>query len=241
MKIRDFQIFFFAPFFLLAASGCKGESAEFSLNEEAAATATVTASGGGTIASVSGDTLYIPPGAVSADTVVSLTPLVLPEESDPYLLGGVKFEPDGLFLDAPATLTLMLSAYQPPGAKLKATHAYGGLNEFGDDGYFFTVDSSGMSATGAIYGFSGAGVMKNCHAGSRDYILSVWKKEGRKGQDVKSLAGSIGVSEQDFTGNQFDATWLQKAFGPYFKQCAEFAEGTDFSGDAKNLISQTLS
>ena len=72
--------------------------------------------GGGSIQTVSAGgviiKLVIPPGALTQDTLIKVTPLSvspLPDSSQ-SLLPGVKFEPEGLQFALPATLTLNFSA-----------------------------------------------------------------------------------------------------------------------------------
>jgi hypothetical protein len=213
----------------------------FHLAQGAAVSALVTQAAGGTLTSPTGDRLVIPPGALAADTTIRLAPLAIDAAADLDLFAGASFEPDGLVFAQPATLTLRLPVTLPPGTQLMLGESFGpgAPRRFGTGDVLFTVDATGSTATGAIRGFSGKAVMKNCHSGTRDAVLAGWA--GRPGLDPTSISARTGLSPAELTRCDLPADPLQTMLAPYFDKCGTVeAANPDFGAANHQTIRATL-
>src|SRR5262249_16378426 len=147
-----------------------------------------------------------------------------PQDSALDVLGAVALEPDGLVFQVPATLTLKLALPEPAGLIMRFGQAYGSPpSEFGDSGALLTADSSGLTATGQIYGFSGKCAMKNCHAGTRDSLVEAWN--GVDGRDRDCLSLVTGIKADDLTTCQLGSDPLTDLLAPFFDVCGDFPPG----------------
>ena len=220
-----------------------GAAQAFTGNDAATVTSNVSAANGGTLTASTGDKLVIPAGALRSDVSVTMTPLQPPTDSTRLVRGGVAFQPDSLAFTRPATLTVRLATPMDPGLELLLADGPGtGVPaQFGESGGLFSVDPSGTTATGLIYGFSGKAVMKNCHSGTRDNLIAAWSAGNVQGHDVATLSQKSGVSQQDLTTcDQLGADPLQQFLRPFFTKCNEFRPGETFTQQEMNLIQQRL-
>ena len=126
------------------------------LDDAHAASATITPGGGGALSTTAADgtkyALDVPPGAVTSDTAITLTPLTGVDGlgMSGGLVGGVQLAPDGLELLAPATLTITPAAGTPTTGL--TAFAYHGS---GDDLGLVPLDPGDALQ---LYHFSGGGI-----------------------------------------------------------------------------------
>lgn len=200
-------------------------------------TGRVTALEGGTITTARGDRLVVPPGAVTSDVDVTITPLTL-GTTDPNLdvFAWASFEPDGLRFAVPATLTLVLDGATPlePGLELRLFSGSGASEEVGDTFVLHHVDGSGTTATGPIDGFSKKAVVKNCHAGTRDNLLAA--KQGLPGWDLASLQSETGLTSEQLTTCDLREDPLERLLGSRFEECGNFAADVPVSAETRSRI-----
>jgi hypothetical protein len=121
----------------------------------------ITTNTGGTLTAMGADgtryTLSIPPGALPADTTVSLTPVaeISGLQLGGGLLNGVQFAPEGLILNTPATLTIV------PANPLPLTQFIGfGYTALGDHFHLEPMEGDGTTVIMAVRHFSGMGTAK---------------------------------------------------------------------------------
>ena len=145
----------------------------------------VSAETGGTLTTPEGIVLDIPPGALPRDTRVTIT-LVSPEDLPSGGIVGVRFSPDGLTLNVPATLRLPLPKPRTPETAPV-------IWEFlGTDprGAYFTseiveLEDDGWTAILSVRHFSGRGCADNCHAGTREFLEAQFLARGCSRERVK--------------------------------------------------------
>ncbi len=144
----------------------------------------VVASVGAILVTGDGIIVEIPPGALPADTMVSVIP-VLPTEGRDVI--AVRFEPDGLELTGEITVKMPLPADWPVGSQpeiidFAATDPYVGWPR----GEFAEVVNEGGKQMGVVpvTHFSGVTCALNCHAGMIRYIVEQLKARGCSRDDI---------------------------------------------------------
>jgi hypothetical protein len=121
--------------------------------------AQVLASVGGTVESeVGGASVKIPPGALSANSQISVTalhgPTTPPAPSGKEVLAAATFEPSGPAFNTPVTITLPLVRYFVPGTQLPLSFYDSQTNTYPSAGVNAVVDGSGTKASAFITHFS---------------------------------------------------------------------------------------
>jgi hypothetical protein len=213
----------------------------FHLAQGASVSKLVTAVAGGTVEAPTGDRLVVPPGALAKDTLITMVPIAVEPAADLDFFAGVSFAPDGLVFAQPAILTLRLPITLPAGTQVMLGESFGAASprQFGTGDVLFTVDASGVTATGPIRGFSGKAVMKNCHSGTRDAVLAGWA--GRPGLDPASVGARTGLPAEQLTRCDLPADPLQTMLAPYFDKCGEADPANkDFGAANHQTIRTTL-
>jgi len=210
----------------------------YPMNTAAKTTGVITPQAGGTIAAPTGDTLVVPAGAVKQNVEVTLTPVALPAPPDADLLGAVKLEPEGLVFAQPAALTLSLTVLQQPFLALSGTQSSADLTLFGVSDEPFVVGPTGSTASGPIYGFSCHGAGKNCHSGTRDYLLKQW--QGLADRDLAARAKQLGLPDKPLDSCEFPNDPLLALIEPYFEPCFNFDAGQPVTPEARQAISEML-
>ncbi|MCC7538523.1 MAG: hypothetical protein IT379_20020 [Deltaproteobacteria bacterium] len=192
------------------------------ISELASVTATVTPESGGTLTSARGDTLVIPPGAVTAPTEITMTPYEIP--GDPWLdaLALVRLEPDGLELAVPATLTLVLSRPLPPGDELVLASAPGASDELVATYDLLTVSPSGTEVSAPIIGFSRKACLKNCHRGTRDALMQAWAANGTRVLPEVLAETMLSPEQATDCGMLGTEDVLNRFASTYFTECGNF-------------------
>lgn len=179
------------------------EPVEFSEDAAGATSTMIAAEIGGTVIA-DGDvrgTLSIPPGALPADTEVSLTMLSDPA-GDPYTILG-QFEPDGLELAEPATLAIFLDPPLPAGQSLNVLVVPSDDPDIlVDAGLSAEVSADGTFATIEVEHFSGAGCRLNCHGHSmrriaQGLIDAGWTRAEIMDQVRACIGDRLAASGQD--------------------------------------------
>jgi hypothetical protein len=121
--------------------------------------ARIEASRGGSVESVDGTvSLSVPPGALPADTTISVerldpTRLTLPPD-DGYTLAALRLEPSGISFAQPLTVTLPLRSWEPPGTEVPVLVLDEATGALAPTGSVASVDASGLAATASIGHFS---------------------------------------------------------------------------------------
>jgi hypothetical protein len=216
-------------------------SSGFVVDQSAAGSALVTPASGGVVRTRNGDTLTVPPGAVTEATTITMAPLVFPTTGRTDVFGGVVTTPERLEFLVAARLTLALSQPLEPGVELELaeSHDPGVPISFGSANVLYVVDAGGNTATGAVQGFTGKVVEKNCHAGTRDNVLNAWG--GRPGRDDASIGRMTGVNMAEFRSCiRPGPDPLQEMIAPYFKQCADILPGQPFDDATRDKIAISL-
>ena len=215
-------------------------SEQLAVLDSARITGTVTTNQGGTVVASTGHRLEVPAGAVNEDVEVTIVPLQVEGPDDLDLLGGVMLEPSGIEFDLPATLTVPLAVELPAGTELKLAQSEDAPDDFLDMGTLFVVDAGGRTATGEIYGFSVKVVQKNCHAGTRDEVLSTWSTNN--GPDQDEVVDTTNIDLSNLQTCQLHQDPLQQLLRPYFEPCFEFPANVPFSSTAlaqiRSLVDQ---
>jgi hypothetical protein len=140
-----------------------------------AATTSISAASGATL-SAGGATLTVPAGAVSHATRVTMTPVTRLGGLKGQVLGAVQFQPDGLRLLKPVTLTFDVSST-------------GGLEAFsyagnGRDFHLYPLKVEAGKATLELFHFSGHGVAKQMPQPSVDALRTRLKTVVRPAVDA---------------------------------------------------------
>lgn len=148
------------------------------------ASKTIRAAEGGTIALADGTELEIPPGALEADTTITIRGVA---GSGGLMLAGLVAEPDGLVFAKPATVRFPLPAGWDPEAAPVVTFAGGAdVTEAMPTGAFAqVVNRDGrLYSEHAIEHFSCTGVSLNCHAGTLKHVLNTLEARGCSQADL---------------------------------------------------------
>ncbi len=131
------------------------------LDSAHAASASIRAETGGTV-TAGGATLTVPPGAIAETTSVTMTPVTKLGGLRGRVLGAVQFQPDGLELLKPVTLTIHVSST----SRLEA-FSYAGN---GSDFHFYPFKAEAGKATLTLFHFSGYGVGEGLPSPSVDPV-----------------------------------------------------------------------
>lgn len=213
----------------------------FVVDRATAGSALVTPEAGGVVRTAKGDTLIVPPGAVTHNVTITMTPLVLPADGRIDVFGGFVTTPERLSFLVSASLSLVLAQSLEPGLELELaeSHDPGIPGSFGPANVLFEVDADGRTATGTVQGFSGKILEKNCHAGTRDKVLEAWSS--RPGRDDGSIGRVTGVDVAAFRScARPGPDPLQTMIAPYFEQCGDLAPGQPFDEPTLDKIAITL-
>lgn len=108
--------------------------------------------------------IQVPPGAIPVDTEIEIAALnpteLVPEidgnenRVDTEILAVARLGPDGLAFSKPAILTLPLTAWMPPGTRLRMLHRSAASSPWIDGGIEAVVNDDGFTASGSIPHFS---------------------------------------------------------------------------------------
>ena len=163
-------------------------SFDLALEDETTVSKTIYANAGGQITSEGSFkiTLDIPPDALDEDTTISLT-LFSSSNSENYALGGV-FEPDGLTLKEPGTLSIF---FDPPLLPHQALYVLeeesGNINLAYDTGLIVTASADGSKVELPLEHFSakGTGTEFVCHTHTNIRIIEWLLKKKITQQQIK--------------------------------------------------------
>ncbi|HEX4997632.1 MAG TPA: hypothetical protein VFY29_05375 [Terriglobia bacterium] len=177
----------------------------------------VSAALGGTVLSPdSSVSLYVPPGALSQDTPIQITPLNAADFPKPKggerVIGMVEGTPSGTHFRIPARLRFPLSERAQPGSVLSVYIFNPGTGEYEPSEFLATVDSSGRSASAEVTHFTQFAVA----AGVQSVQISNVSPNGAPIGGVVAINGSgFGLLPADNSvyfakpgGNSFKATVL---------------------------------
>lgn len=184
--------------FAMALAGCESDTVT-----SESASALISAGDGGTIELSDGTSLTIPPGALEADTTITMTSVV--DEGLPgFRLGGLVLEPDGLVLAKPGTVRFALPSGWDP-AEVPVVLYTGSANPDSamPSGKTATVmqTSAGLVSEHHVEHFSCTAIARNCHAGTIKHIVGTAEARGCKREaimdDVNQRYQSVLVDEGD--------------------------------------------
>ncbi len=162
--------------------------------------ALILASSGGRVRSMDGGAaIDIPPGALAADTAISVETL-LPDELPPppaseRILGAVHFEPSGLVFLSPATVTLPIARYIATGTPLPVRLIDPASSEYVDEDVTASAGPDGTSATFQIAHFSTFAVVETVSIAvlPPPTIASYYPVQGLEGLDVPLAIAGTGL------------------------------------------------
>jgi hypothetical protein len=192
----------------------------------------IHASAGGTLINKNGVSLTIPPGALSSDTLITVSEIVIPKE-DHNTIAGVKFEPDGLELKKPAILEVPLNLPSDWDENdLILDYGYHGKDAAAGawNGYYIQVsrENGKLIARTFTTHFSGTLFVRNCHSGTMDYVLGQFNKKGQKPDSLLTAVRQKypGETIQGYQTDQVDERTIQRFLGTFFTEKYTFNRST---------------
>ncbi len=169
--------------------------AEFAAEEDTRVSGMVSSATGGTLTSTGATlmTLDIPAGALPEDTEVSMT--LLSDRSEGRYGVVAMFEPDGLELGAPATLTIILDPPLAPEEALRIVEMPStDARVLLDTGLLAEVSEDGTAVRIPVEHFSASGYYVNCHAYSLRQIIQALTRptdQGGQGMSKEAIFGEM--------------------------------------------------
>ncbi len=161
----------------VAATGCpSGEPAGETPTRD-----TISATTGGSLSTSRGVVLEVPPGALPADTEITLTELDAAAlvELDSTFVAGVRLEPEGLTFSTPATLRVPLPAPWPEDADpIELVFKGADPASAVDTGMTVALSDDRQTAIFQVSHFSGRICANQCHAGVREYLTAQFAARG---------------------------------------------------------------
>jgi len=233
-------------------SGSGGDPAQDNATElPPAVTAEIKADEGGTITLENGAALTIPADALPEDKSITVSPVQVESLGDKFVVG-LQFEPDGLVLNEAATCDYPLPD-DWDGEEAPLIYASNGneLSNFYNTGVYATVsgEKGNYMAQTRIYHFSAEVLVKNCHAGTLQYLLESFYKRGcsrtqafdavcnyKDENDDKPFEDysppELGENEKSIRVNE---KWIQAFLATYFKKIYSYDKGEELPSLGKLL------
>ncbi len=179
--------------FFLAFVACSGGSDDDSTSQSndtgglpTAASGTIKADQGGTVALDNGASVTVAPHSLADDTTITVTPVSAQNLGEEFVVG-MRFAPDGLELSTPATCRFPLPSTWD-GDEAPLVYEFNG-NDSGD--FYYTGQYAVVSGQPGAYvaettisHFSGAVLARNCHTGTWQYMLESFRARGCTNQKV---------------------------------------------------------